>query len=118
VGDVPAEQEYTSMKKSSIILLIAGLILAAGLCIAGCVSDSGTSSSDTTTVTGDHGAPSDMTAGNMTKEPPEMPAGNMTDRPPHDMQAGNMTGEPPEMPGTTTGGPQPAGVPPSETEST
>ena len=103
------------MKKSSSILLIAGLILAAGLCVAGCVSDLGTSTTDTITAADDHGAPSDMMAGNMTGERPEMPAGNMTDRPP---QAGNVTGEPPEMPGNMTGGPEPGGMPPSGTEST
>ena len=105
------------MKKSRIILLISGLILAAGLCVAGCVSDSGISSSETTTGSADHGTTPDMGTGNMTGERPEMPAGNMTDRPPHDMQKGNMTGEPPEMVGNMTGGPQPGDVPPSVTAS-
>lgn len=106
------------MKKSSIILLVSALILVAGLAVAGCVSDSGTSQSVTTTASESQGTPPDMQAGNMTGQPPrDMAAGNMTDRPSQDMQRGNMTGEPPEMPGNMTGGPQPGEVPPSETAS-
>ena len=105
------------MKKSSIILLISGLILAAGLCVAGCVSDSGSSSSETTTGSAGESAPSCMAADNMTEERPEMPAGNMTDRSPYDMRNGNIIGEPPGMVGNMTGGPQPGDAPPSATMS-
>ena len=110
------------MKKHSIILVATGLILIAGLFVAGCVSDSEPTGSDTVTsmvtppgmATGTMTGPGDMQAGNMTGEPPEgMPAGNMTGQPP-DM-SGNMTGQPPEgmHRGNMTAGERPSGTPPA-----
>lgn len=114
------------MKKSSIILVIISLVLAAGMFAAGCVSDSGTGQAQSASVTttlpsaGQDATPS-MQAGNMSAQPsgtpPEgMAEGNMTrpemsGTPPEGMQSGNMTGPS----GTPPSGTPPSGTPQSGT---
>ena len=107
------------MKRNWNIFLISALILAAGLSVAGCVSDSGTSQAVTTTAPADSGSPADLQDGNMNAQPPSgMQAGNLTGQPPNDMEHGNMTGHPPNdiQAGNVTG-PDPAGTPPAMTPS-
>jgi hypothetical protein len=100
------------MKKNSILLVGAALILIGGLFVAGCVSDAETTGSEAT----ESAVTPDMAQGNMTGQPPgDMPAGNMTGQPPEGMPAGNMTGEPPEdmHRGNMTDGERPSGTPPA-----